>query len=130
MDERHLARLTASVRELDLLDELRSAAAVIVGYSGGADSSLLLEYLFEMSHDPEYPPVIAVHVNHMLRGEDADSDERFCCERCAAAGIPFCAALADVPAMMEQSGKGAEECARAARSNRVKFRRGLTEIPT
>ena len=49
MDERHLARLTASVRELDLLDELRSAAAVIVGYSGGADSSLLLEYLFEMS---------------------------------------------------------------------------------
>lgn len=115
MNERQRLHLTDSVRELGLLSALRDAAAVVVGYSGGADSSLLLDYLADMANLPEYPPVIAVHVNHMLRGDDADSDERFCRNHCEAAGIPFCSVRADVPAMMAQSGKGAEECARTAR---------------
>ena len=48
---------------------------VIVGYSGGPDSSVLLDCLVKSLGKEN---VVAVHVNHMLRGKDSDSDEEFC----------------------------------------------------
>ncbi len=58
------------VRKYDLL---REGDAVLVGLSGGADSVCLLRYLLAVR---ERMPVrlFAVHVNHMLREEEADRD--------------------------------------------------------
>ena len=60
----------------------------LAGFSGGADSTalmyLLAEAMLEGSTKPE-----AVHVNHGLRGKEADGDEDFCRELCASLGIPF-----------------------------------------
>ena len=48
---------------------------VVVGFSGGADSTALLRFMTETLGADN---VVAVHVNHGLRGADADADEKFC----------------------------------------------------
>ncbi len=93
-----------------------SASRIIVGFSGGADSSLLLSYLVYLRDTEEnYPEITALHVNHMLRGDEADRDEDFCRNRCAELGVPLETVRVNVPGIMESSGLGAEECARNAR---------------
>ena len=60
------------------------AAAV----SGGADSMALLRLLLWLQPVFGYA-LSACHVNHGLRGEAADRDERFVREACAALGVPL-----------------------------------------
>ncbi len=89
---------------------------IIVGFSGGADSSLLLSYFVHLRDTEDgFPRVHALHVNHMLRGAESDSDEEFCRRRCAELGVPLTVRRMDIPRMMAESGLGAEECARNAR---------------
>ena len=49
----------------------------IVGFSGGADSSAILHFLSKRTKN-----VLAVHINHMIRGEEALRDEFFCKRVC------------------------------------------------
>lgn len=93
-----------------------SAKRIIVGFSGGADSSLLLSYFVYLRDTSEnFPEVTALHVNHMLRGDESDGDEAFCRDRCAELAVPLEVVRADVPSLMKESGLGAEECARNVR---------------
>lgn len=50
--------------------------SVLVALSGGADSVALLHIMCELSKKYHFK-VYAAHINHMLRGEDADKDEAF-----------------------------------------------------
>lgn len=101
---------------LGITPRYKCARCIVVGFSGGADSSLLLEYLAERHRtEPDFPTVCALHVNHMIRGAEADADEEFCRDRCAALGVPFLAVKRDVPAMARERGFGVEECARDVR---------------
>jgi tRNA(Ile)-lysidine synthase len=59
---------------------------LLVALSGGADSVLLLHWL--RASDPR-PPVVAVHVDHGLRGAESEADARFCAELCRSLDIPF-----------------------------------------
>jgi tRNA(Ile)-lysidine synthase len=67
-----------------LLDAVRRFAGVrlAVAVSGGPDSTALLLALHEIGAD-----VVAAHVNHHLRGEESDGDERFVRELCARLGV-------------------------------------------
>ena len=56
-------------------------AKILVALSGGVDSSVMLDVLLRMK-DELSVSVCAAHLNHMLRGEDADSDEAFVREKC------------------------------------------------
>ncbi len=47
-------------------------AKLVVGASGGCDSTVLLHLLHELGH-----PLVIAHVNHGARGEESDEDERF-----------------------------------------------------
>lgn len=60
---------------------LRKEDKVIVGVSGGADSVCLLFILLELQKDIQFD-IIVVHVNHLLRGEDAENDEKYVRELC------------------------------------------------
>ena len=66
---------------------------VIIGFSGGADSSLLLHYFSKKAEK-----VVCVHVNHMIRGEEADRDEEFCKNVCEKYGVelPIISAVNDI----------------------------------
>ena len=60
---------------------------IIAGISGGADSVCLLFVLLEWKRTRNIH-ITAVHVNHMLRGEEALRDERFVEELCKKHGVP------------------------------------------
>ena len=82
----------------------------LVGFSGGADSVTLLHALLSLLGKEH---IAAVHINHMLRGADADADEAFCRDFCQEREIPFLSRKIDVSAIC--GGSAFEETARNVR---------------
>jgi len=104
-------RVRKTVLEHDMLPR---GARVCVALSGGKDSVALLHVLRELSG--EYGiSLLAVHVNHGIRGDEADRDEAFCKELCDKLGVSFISHRFDVPALAKEKGQGIEECARNVR---------------
>ncbi len=100
--------------EYDLSSRIKNAGCVITAFSGGADSSCLLRLVDALAKKLCVTHV-AAHVNHMIRGEEADRDEAFCRETCESLGIPLYVLKFDVPAEAKKLGIGLEECARDVR---------------
>ena len=82
----------------------------LLGLSGGADSVCLFHLLRLNGYD-----FSAAHINHNIRGEEAERDEDFCRELCRNHSIEFFLANLDVPAMAKRAGESLEEAARNAR---------------
>ncbi len=61
---------------------------IIVSFSGGPDSVFLL-YFLKKFQNRFHLSLTAFHLNHMLRGKDADLDESFCENMCSRLNIPF-----------------------------------------
>lgn len=61
---------------------------ILVAFSGGADSVFLLHFLnkFKRKYRIE---IFAAHLNHLLRGKEAYSDEQFCKKICKQFSIPL-----------------------------------------
>ena len=71
-------------------DMLRQGETVCCALSGGADSVALLLSLRELSDEPGNSlSISAVHINHMLRGEESNRDEDFCRGLCERLDIPL-----------------------------------------
>lgn len=99
------------IKEHELIEEKDH---VIAGVSGGADSMCLLILLERLSEDMDISLTV-VHVNHHLRGEDADRDEAFVKEFCSERGIRCVAVQADVRGYAKKQGISIEEAGRIAR---------------
>ncbi len=112
MRDELLFKKTVTEYALDRL--ILKSGVVVTAFSGGADSSALLRLMDEYCKSIGVAHASA-HVNHMIRGEEADRDENFCREVCESLGIPLYVLRVDVPAIAEKSGKGLEECAREVR---------------
>lgn len=93
---------------------LTSEDRVIVGVSGGADSVCLLLVLSEMQRDKGFG-IVAVHVNHGLRGAEADADEAFVKQFCEERGVPLEVYHEDVRAIAKEKKQSAEEAGREVR---------------
>lgn len=87
---------------------------ILAGLSGGADSVSLVLSLKMLSEKYGFT-LCALHVNHMIRGKEADRDEDFSRSLCEKLGIQFFCERADVPALAEKSGESVELCARNVR---------------
>ena len=96
------------------LSSLSPDAPILVGFSGGADSRFLLHVLSEYSAKNGTPLFLA-HLNHGIRGAEADRDEAFCRQIAAGYGIPLFCERADVPLLASQSGDSLELQARKSR---------------
>ncbi len=93
---------------------LARGSHVIAGFSGGSDSLCLLLLLRELRKELSLT-ITAVHVNHGIRGEEADRDEAFCRETCERLEIPLRCVRIDIPALAKERGAGMEETGRTER---------------
>jgi tRNA(Ile)-lysidine synthase len=94
---------------------LRDGGRVLVALSGGADSVALLLILRELEAAGVLHVTGAAHLNHQLRGADADADEAFCAALAGRLGVRFIAERADVAALARAGKRSIEDAARAAR---------------
>jgi len=95
--------------------QLPPAARVLAAVSGGADSVSLARLLAELAARGTLTLVGIAHLNHQLRGADADGDEAFCAALAERLGVPFRAARADVADLAAARGESIEAAARRAR---------------
>ncbi len=96
------------------LSGLPSECAILVGFSGGADSTALL-HMLKAYADTNGAPLYAAHINHCIRGEEADRDEAFCKHFAEQLGVSFHSVKIDVPRLARESGESIETAARRAR---------------
>lgn len=88
---------------------------IVVAVSGGADSMCLLHFLYSFKDELKINLLIAAHVNHNIRGEEAKRDELFVKSFCDNRNIPFELLDADVPQIANSLKCGTEEAARRVR---------------
>ena len=88
--------------------------SIVVGTSGGADSVCLLFLMKKLSLETDIS-LTAVHVNHMIRGQEALRDEKFVKELCRQLDVKCVAVRADVPRLAKEKKIGFEEAGRKAR---------------
>lgn len=94
------------------LSDLPEEGLVVVAFSGGADSTALAHWL---SCHIQKERILLAHVNHMLRGEEADRDEAAARAFAQAQGLRFSVLRADVKALSRERRQGLEECGREVR---------------
>jgi tRNA(Ile)-lysidine synthase len=87
---------------------------IAVGVSGGADSVCLLYVLKKLSRTGKFD-LAAVHVNHRLRGAEADRDEQFVRALCRDWDIDFYLRSYDVGRLAKEEGLSEEEAGRKVR---------------
>ncbi len=87
---------------------------VIVAVSGGPDSICLLKVLYDLTNDLEINISVA-HLNHCLRGKDADKDEAYVKQFCSKLNIDFYSKRVDVNNLAKRKGQSCEMAGRLAR---------------
>ena len=100
------------------------AAPVILMVSGGADSMALLHMAvtepFDLGDGAGLSRIAkerlhVLHVNHLLRGEDADADQHFVQETCDSLGVPCTALRVDVAKFAQERDGNVEDVGRRVR---------------
>ena len=90
---------------------------IVVGFSGGPDSVFLVEMLKKLKNFINFK-IYLVHINHLLRGEDADSDENFSFEYAKKNNLEIFTKRIPVKEIAKEVGKTLEE---VGREERYKF---------
>ena len=102
------------IEEYRMDDLIRRGA--LIGLSGGADSVFLSLFISEYRKRLGMDfPVLAVHINHMIRGEEALRDELLSRRIANELGFEFESFSIDVPALSQSTGDSIELAARNAR---------------
>ena len=96
---------------------IESNDIIVVGFSGGPDSVFLVEMLKKLQHFFNFK-IYLVHINHLLRGEDADSDENFSFEYAKKNNLEIFIKRIPVKEIAKEVGKTLEE---VGREERYKF---------
>lgn len=102
------------IEEIRAYEMIRTGDRVIIGVSGGMDSICLLYILNKLSIEWGFS-IFAVHVNHMLRGEESERDKNFVRDFCSSNNIPCMAVNTDVNSLAAQKKMSVEEAGRFAR---------------
>lgn len=101
---------TETIRAHSLLPE---SAPLLLMVSGGGDSVAMLHLAAKGAFGSR--PLRALHVNHLLRGEESDADEEFCVRLCARLGIESESVRYDVGAYARRESLNLEDAGRTVR---------------
>lgn len=96
---------------------LKKDESAVVGFSGGADSLFLMIALIELKKYYHFD-VYAAHLNHGIRGKEADRDEKFVIDFCTKNNIRLFTKKVNIPDISKKQ-KISEEI--AGRNERYKF---------
>jgi tRNA(Ile)-lysidine synthase len=112
-------RITASVIQKSLkfireYDLLKNNDSVVVGFSGGPDSTFLMILLLTIQKIFNLK-IYAAHLNHKLRGKESDADEEFVRNFCKENKIECLIESRDVRKIAEETKRNLEEVARLER---------------
>ena len=113
-DERLELRAEQLIAEHELIPR---EGALVVGVSGGADSVALLDFLVGYRARTGAPAgeIVAGHVNHGLRGAEAEADQAFVEELARTLDVRCMTARVDPAARKAGGGESLEEAARKLR---------------
>ncbi|MCF8113904.1 MAG: tRNA lysidine(34) synthetase TilS [Desulfotignum sp.] len=113
-------------------DMVHPKDAVLIGVSGGPDSMALARVMICLAPDLDLRLCLA-HLNHGLRGMNADQDQVFTKKFAAMHGLPFFCEQMDVATLAKQARTSVEETGRNARYDffaRMAATHGYTRIAT
>jgi tRNA(Ile)-lysidine synthase len=122
-----LKEVCSAIKKYNLIEV---GEGIVVGVSGGYDSICLLHVLYSISDEFKiklYP----VHINHMLRGQEADRDEQFVEDFCNSLGLEPIFFKIDVAKLAQSDKISLEEAGRKARYDafdRVAGQKGASKI--
>ena len=124
-DDQHRGQVEGPRRgQVDSQRRGQSAAPVILMVSGGADSMALLHMTATEPLDLgdgaglvriAKERLHVLHVNHLLRGADADADQHFVQETCDSLGIPCTVLRVNVAKLAQERDGNVEEIGRRVR---------------
>lgn len=111
MQEQIYAKVRAFAEKNRMFDQ---CGAVAAGISGGGDSVTMLDILNRLKEEYGFQ-ITAVHVNHGIRGAEAQRDQEAAEDLCRKMGIPCRVYCFDVPSLAAQWKIGLEEAGRRVR---------------
>ncbi len=107
-------RMKQTIAERSLIGE---GDALLLMVSGGSDSTALARLAARLRDEGWLGALDMLHVNHKLRGHDADEDARFVARLADELGIPLFSCEVDVAGEAARSGENVEAVARRERYN-------------
>lgn len=102
------------IKTIDDNEMIKYGDGIVVGLSGGPDSMCLLHVLYQLK-DRYGLKLYAAHINHMLRGEAADEDQKACEDFCSNLGVKCYVLRADINSIAESKGVSTEMAGRDVR---------------
>lgn len=105
---------------------------ILVALSGGPDSICMLHLLCSIREEYDLK-IGAAHLNHMLRGEEANKDENYAKEFCEKLNVDFYSKRIDIERYSKENGVSTETGGRDARYNlfdTIAKEYGYTKIAT
>lgn len=108
-----MASLAEEICRKMRLEDVRGKR-LLAALSGGADSVALVCLLTQL-RDMYGISLAAAHLNHGIRGAEADGDAAYCRTLCRELHVELLEERADVPALARELGVGLESAARKAR---------------
>ncbi|WP_436513323.1 tRNA lysidine(34) synthetase TilS [Clostridium thermobutyricum] len=111
---------------------IKNGDHILVALSGGPDSVCMLNLLCSI-RDEYNLKIGAAHLNHMLRGEAANEDEKFAKEMCNKLEVDFYSKRVDIEAYSKEKGVSTETGGRDVRYalfNEVSKKYGYNKIAT
>lgn len=110
--EQILARVEKTIRDQQLSE---TDSPILLMVSGGSDSTALAYIAADLKEKGSISDFAMLHVNHQIRGKDADDDQRFVQELASALDIPLFICEVDVPGEAKRTGENLEAVARRER---------------
>ena len=111
MWDKHWERVDSFFKKWKMAQE---GDSILLGISGGADSICLARY-FLARREALSLKLYAVHINHMLRGEEAKRDEEFVRDFCRKWNVPLNVEYRNIKEESRQKKCSEEEAGRIAR---------------
>jgi len=102
------------LQTIDRYRMLEPQQRVVVGFSGGADSTAPLFALHRLEQQLDIR-VEACHINHCLRGEESERDQQFCTDFCKRYNIPLTVHRIWAQQEAKQAGQSVETFSRQRR---------------